>query len=243
MFDESSRGGSAERAKCGIEGRCACWRGLGGFAGDCVLLGFGGGGFGFEFSGCCCGLVFLVFLRGGEVCCGDLQGVEDETGAAGVDVVVAEQMNDFAEGGLDGGPGVGCSEQEEVAAGLAQTGLGDGFAGVVVVVAEVGAAHGGAAAAESVGKDVAALTAFGFLLHLGDGLRDAGDGVLHLGDGAWHDFLPHWVKCVQSPQNKRPESGLRSHNSRWRDSFSGSGLCSCGLKQKARLAPGFSLFS
>ena len=105
--------------------------------------------------------------------------------------------------------GVGCSEEEEVAAGLAQTGLRDGFAGVVVVIAEVGAAHGRAAAAESVGKDMAALPAFGFLLHLGDGLWDASDRALHLGDGAWHDFLPHWVKCVQSLQKKRPESGLR----------------------------------
>ena len=174
------------------------------------MPGLWGGGFGFEFSGCGCGLVLLVFLRGGEVCRGDLEGVEDEAGAAGVDVVVAEEMNDFAEGGLNGGPGVRCSKEEEVAASLAQTGLGDGFAGVVVVVAEVGAAHGGAAAAESVGKDVAALAAFGFLLHLGDGLRDAGDGVLHLGDGAWHGSLPHWVKCVQSLQKKRPESGLRS---------------------------------
>ncbi len=207
------------------------------------MPGLWGGGFGFEFSGCGCGLVLLVFLRGGEVGRGDLEGVEDEAGAAGVDVVVAEEMNDFAERGLNGGPGVGSSEEEEVAAGLAQAGLGDGFAGVVVVVAEVGAAHGGAAAAESVGKDVAALATFGFHLHLGDGLRDAGDGVLHLGDGAWHGSLPQWVKCVQSIQKKRPESGLRSQTTTLAALVSGSGLCSCGLSRKPGLRRASLFFS
>lgn len=151
-----------------------------------------------------------MFLLRGEIGGGDLEGVEHEAGAAGVDVVAGEAVEDLAEGGLNGGSAEGSAEHEDVAAGVAPTRVGDGLAGVVVVVAEVGAAHGGAAAAESVGKDVAALAAFGFLLHLGDSLRDAGDGVLHLGDGAWHGSLPHWVKCVQSLQKTRPESGLRS---------------------------------
>jgi hypothetical protein len=39
----------------------------------------------------------------GEVEAGDLEAVEEEAGAAGVDVVGGDALEDFADGGLDGG--------------------------------------------------------------------------------------------------------------------------------------------
>jgi hypothetical protein len=51
--------------------------------------------FGDEFGG---GLHF------GEVEAGDLEAVEEEAGAAGVDVVGGDALEDLADGGLDGGP-------------------------------------------------------------------------------------------------------------------------------------------
>jgi hypothetical protein len=94
-------------------------------------------------------------------------------------------------------------------------GGGCGFAGGVVVVAEVLSAQAGAAAAVAVGEDVAALVAFGcfgFCL----------DGVVH-----WS--LPTGYFLVQSLRNKRVESGLPSSD------FS-------RLKTKARLLAGPFLF-
>ena len=69
-------------------------------------------------------------------------------------------------------------------------GIGDGFSGGVVVVAEVFSAQAGAAAAMAVGEDVAALVLFGVWC-----------GVLH----GWG---PSPVKSVQSLLKKRPASGL-----------------------------------
>src|SRR3982074_104782 len=42
-------------------------------------------------------------LRFGEVEAGDLEAVEEEAGAAGVDVVGGDALEDLADGGLDGG--------------------------------------------------------------------------------------------------------------------------------------------
>jgi hypothetical protein len=39
----------------------------------------------------------------GEVEASDLEAVEEEAGAAGVDVVGGDALEDFADGGLDGG--------------------------------------------------------------------------------------------------------------------------------------------
>jgi hypothetical protein len=43
----------------------------------------------------------------GEVEAGDLEAVEEKTGAAGVDVVGGDALQDFADGGLDGGAVLG----------------------------------------------------------------------------------------------------------------------------------------
>jgi hypothetical protein len=72
--------------------------------------------------------------------------------------------------------------------------VGRGFAGGVVVVAEVFSAEAGAAAAVAVGEDVAALVAFGCF-------------------GLWFDGIVHWSLptgyfLVQSLRRKRVESGL-----------------------------------
>lgn len=126
----------------------------------------------------------------GEVEAGDLEAVEEETGAAGVDVVGGDALEDLADGGLDGGAVFGERQVEGGAAAAALARVGDGFSGGVVVVAELFLAETGAGAAVSVGKDVAALVLFGVWC-----------GVLHGG-------YPVPSKCVQSLQKKRPASGL-----------------------------------
>ncbi len=74
----------------------------------------------------------------GEVDAGDLEAVEEEAGAFGVDVVGGEAAEDFADGELDGGAVFGLGEGEAGAATAAgvEIGSGDGFAGAVMVVAE-----------------------------------------------------------------------------------------------------------
>ena len=131
----------------------------------------------------------------GEVEAGDLEAVEEEAGAAGVDVVGGDALEDFADGVLDGGTVFGEGEVEGGAAAAALVWVGDGFSGGVVVVAEVFCAEAGAAAAVAVGEDVAALVAFWC----------AGFGV---DDGVLHCVPPTGCKCVQSLRKKRPESGL-----------------------------------
>jgi len=97
----------------------------------------------------------------GEVEAGDLEAVEEEAGAAGVDVVRGDALEDFADGGLDGGAVFRERDFEGGAAALAGAWVGRGFAGGVVVVAEVFSAEAWAAAAVAVGEDVAALVAPG----------------------------------------------------------------------------------
>jgi len=75
----------------------------------------------------------------GEVGAGDLEGVEQQTGAAGVDLVGGEAADDLAEVELDGGAVVGFEQGEGgLAAGPV---LGFAFedcaSGLMVVVAEV----------------------------------------------------------------------------------------------------------
>ncbi len=97
----------------------------------------------------------------GEVAGGDLEGVEQEAGAFGVELVGGEAAHDFAEIELDGGAVVGLEEGEGGVVGL--SGLGDRFrdcaAGGVVVVAEVLVAEGGAGAAVAGWVDVTAVVA------------------------------------------------------------------------------------
>lgn len=101
-------------------------------------------------------------LGSGEIGGGDLEAVEEETGAARVDAVGGDAAEDFADGLLDGGAVVGDGEIEDGAAGAAgfEGGGGDGFAVGVVVETKIFVAEGWAAAAESGGVDVAALEAF-----------------------------------------------------------------------------------
>ena len=98
----------------------------------------------------------------GEVGAGGLQAVEQEAGAAGVDVVTRDAADDLADGVLDGGAVLGHGEVEGAAAAAAGFGVLDGAAGGVVVVAEGLAAEGGAAAAVAAGEEVAALEACGW---------------------------------------------------------------------------------
>ena len=106
-------------------------------------------------------------LLSGQVGAGDLEGVEEEAGAAWVDVVGGDAAEDLADRGLDGGSVFGIGQLEGGAAGAAPGGVEDGAAGGVVVVAELLLAQAWAAAAVSVGEDVAAAEAFGGLLHGG----------------------------------------------------------------------------
>jgi hypothetical protein len=96
-------------------------------------------------------------LRFGEVEAGDLEAIEEEAGAAGVDVVGGDTLEDLSDGVLDGGSVL---RERDFKGGAASVWTSRGFAGGVVVVAEVFAAEAWAAAAVAVGKDVAALVAF-----------------------------------------------------------------------------------
>ncbi len=102
----------------------------------------------------------------GEVEAGDLQAVEEEAGAAGVDVVGGDALEDLADGGLDGGAVFGERQVEGGASAAALFWIGGGSSGGVVVVAELFGAEARALAAMAVGEDVAALVLF-FRLHSG----------------------------------------------------------------------------
>ena len=116
-----------------------------------VGLGFGGGGL-------------------GEIERGDLEAVEEEAGAAWVELVGGEAVEDLADGVLDGRAVFKRGEGEggllvlalgEVY-GLGSTGgVGGAATAGVVVVAELLVAEAGAAAAVAIGEDVAALEAAG----------------------------------------------------------------------------------
>ena len=97
-----------------------------------------------------------------EVGAGDLEAVEQETGALGVDLVVGDAEEDLADGELDGGAVFGHGEVEVGLVGSALTWVLHRATGGVVVVAEVFGAEAWAAAAVAVGEDVAALVAFWF---------------------------------------------------------------------------------
>ena len=115
----------------------------------------------------------LLRLGFGQVEAGDLEAVEEETGAAGIDAVGGDALEDEADGGLDGGAVLWEREVEGGGAAASLARVGDGCPGGVVVVAEFFSAEAGAAAAAAVGEDVAALVA------LGCGWLSLDDGLLH----------------------------------------------------------------
>jgi hypothetical protein len=85
------------------------------------------------------GLLFAgLGVRFGQVEAGDLEAVEEEAGAAGVDAVVRDAEKDLADGVLDGGAVFRAREGELGAAAFAGLGFGlrDGLAAGVVVEAK-----------------------------------------------------------------------------------------------------------
>jgi hypothetical protein len=97
----------------------------------------------------------------GQVDAGDLEAIEEEAGAFGVDFVGGDAAEDLADGYLDGGAVFGVGQVEGGAAAAALARVGDRAAGGVMVVAELFVAEAGAGAAVSVGEDVAALVLLG----------------------------------------------------------------------------------
>ena len=92
-----------------------------------------------------------------EVGAGNGEGVEDEPGAAGVEVVGGKALEDEAKRGLYRGAVFGQRKLEGGAAAAALLRVLRGATGGVVVVAEGLAAQADAAAAVAVGEDMAAL--------------------------------------------------------------------------------------
>ena len=117
---------------------------------DGLLDGFFGGG----------GFAVLSTIQGREVDAGDLEAVEEESGAAGVEFVGGDALQDAGDGELDGGSVFDEVQVEGFAAGEGGfaggsvfTGVLDGCAGGVMEVAELLVAEAGGAAAEAVGLD------------------------------------------------------------------------------------------
>ncbi len=133
------RSGQGDGPEGGVDGELFHWR-LGG-------------------SVACLAARLLARLR--EVGGGDLERIEEEAGAARVNVVGGDAAEDLADGELDGGAVLGQGEIEGGVAGAPALGLCDGLAGGVVEVAEGLATEAGRAAAAAVGVDVAAALALG----------------------------------------------------------------------------------
>ncbi len=129
----------------------------------------------------------FVGLGFGEVEAGDLEAVEEQACAAGVDFIGGYALEDLADRGLDGRAVFGEGEIEGGAAALAVVWVQDWFSGGVVVVAELFSAQAWAAAAVAVGEDVAALVTFRSVLH---------------------DVAPSGYFFGQSLRRKRVRSGL-----------------------------------
>ena len=97
----------------------------------------------------------------GQVEAGDLEAIEEEAGAARVDVVGGDALKDFADGGLDGGTVFRQRQVEGGASAAASAWVFYWFSCGVVVVAELFLAEAWALAAAAVGEDMAALVLFG----------------------------------------------------------------------------------
>ena len=96
----------------------------------------------------------------GQVEACDLESVEEQTGAARIDFVGGDALEDLAYGDLDGGAILGQSEVECGGATAALCWIGDGFTAGVVAVTELSLAQAWAGAAVAIGEDVAALVLF-----------------------------------------------------------------------------------
>jgi hypothetical protein len=130
----------------------------------------------------------------GEEVAGDLEAVEELTGAFGVEIVGGDAGEDLAEGELDGGAVFEDGDGEGFlgVVGIAwDAGVGRGAARGVVVVAEGLVAQAGAAAAAAVGVEVAADEAggvewglrvgLGFVLHGGTSRVFRAKSVIQVG--------------------------------------------------------------
>lgn len=100
-----------------------------------------------------------IVLLAGQVETGDLESVEEQSGAAGIEIVGCDALEDEANGGLDGGSVFG---QGKFKGGVAVASGGRAPGGVVVVTEFLVAKADGTAAA-SIVEDVAALEPFWFL--------------------------------------------------------------------------------
>jgi hypothetical protein len=98
----------------------------------------------------------------GEIEACDLQAVEEQAGAAGVDVVGCDAAEDIADGVLDGAAVFGIRQRKDFAVLLAgfELPIWDGAAGGVVKITEFFSAETGTGAAAPGGENVAALEAF-----------------------------------------------------------------------------------
>lgn len=116
------------------------------------------GGVEFDLFDCGAGFGGGVLL---QVLGGDLKAVEEQAGAARVDVMGGDAVEDFAEGELDGAAvfGVGKLEYLLMECAAAAFPVWEGLAGFLVEVAEIVTAKAGAAATVAIGEDVAALEA------------------------------------------------------------------------------------
>lgn len=96
-------------------------------------------------GGSCSGLAlvggWVEDADGAQVGGGEREAVEEQAGAAVVDVVGGDADEEFAEGLLDGVVGGGGEEGEGALTRDALGGAGDGAAGVVVEVAELLVSH------------------------------------------------------------------------------------------------------
>ena len=133
------------------------------------------------------GLVVVASAR--KIAAGDLEAVEEEAGALGVEVVGGDAGEDVEEGELDVGAGVDLLELEVVAARIAALacGAGEAEAALAVVEAEVAAADGGRAAALAGGVDVAAEIAA-----LRVALAEFRVGIVGL-EFLWHGVAPRRI--------------------------------------------------
>jgi hypothetical protein len=100
----------------------------------------------------------------GKVEARDLQAVEEQAGAARVEVVGGDAFQDLADRELDGGAVLGHYELEGAEPGLAGGGVFHRAAGGVVEVAELLVAEADTAATAAFRKNVAALVGLCFVL-------------------------------------------------------------------------------
>ncbi len=107
----------------------------------------------------CGALGFGVLLCGRQVAGGDLQAVEEQSGAFGVEVVGGEAGEDFGDGELDGGSVFEVSDRKRGLFGAAFAKVFHRAAVVVVKIAEIFFLECGRAAATAGGEDVTALEA------------------------------------------------------------------------------------